>query len=134
MFLDQVSVGLPGSPEQGNLQKCSQGALFVEVAKTVFLANRAFVQGAAELLKEVGKGSSTTFSSFLVTFWSLFLTLLSLFCDFFARLLLPDSFCGRVIYPLLRRGCFDKNGDEMTKMACVTWAKARFTKGMAIVP
>ena len=35
------------------------------------------------------------FGTLSVTFWSLFLMLLSLFCrHFFAKLLLPDSFCG----------------------------------------
>ena len=37
------------------------------------------------------------FGTLSVTFWSLFLMLLSLFHHFFAKLLLPDSFCGRVI-------------------------------------
>ena len=49
--------------------------------------------------KEVGKRSSITFFAFgtvSVTFWSLFLTLYPFFRHFFARLLLPDSFCGRV--------------------------------------
>ena len=51
--------------------------------------------------KEVGKRSSITFfrfrGAFGVTFRSLFLLLLSLFSSLFrAKLLLPDSFCGRV--------------------------------------
>ena len=38
------------------------------------------------------------FGTLSVTFRSLFLTLLPLFRHFFARLLLPDSFCGRVTH------------------------------------
>ena len=53
------------------------------------------------LQKEVGKGSSIIFFGTLsVTFWSLFLMFLSLSGDFFAKLLLPDSLCGRVIFTL----------------------------------
>ena len=38
------------------------------------------------------------FGTLSVTFWSLFLMLLSLFRHFFAKLLLPDSFCGNVFF------------------------------------
>ena len=49
--------------------------------------------------KEVGKRSSITsfvFGTLSVTFLDNFLMLVSLFCHFFAKLLLPDSSCGRV--------------------------------------
>ena len=46
--------------------------------------------------KECGKRSSITFSPFSGRFRSLFGHFFWCFCHFFARLLLPDSFCGRV--------------------------------------
>ena len=51
-----------------------------------------FNQGATK----GGRQTNGLVSSF-VTFWSLFLTFLFFFSPFFAKLLFPDSICGRVI-------------------------------------
>ena len=47
--------------------------------------------------RRLAEGVRSHFSC-LVTFWSLFLMLLSLFSSLFSNLLLPNSFCGRVTF------------------------------------
>ena len=59
-------------------------------------------QGVA---KEVGKRSSITLFYFRSLFGHFFLARLSLFCHFSARLVLPDSFCGRMIFDVLHNYC-----------------------------
>ena len=57
--------------------------------------------------KECGKRVRSLlfiFGTLSVTFWSLFLMLCHFFRHFFAKLLLPDSFCGRVKNHWERRG------------------------------